>query len=407
MLQALGLAAIPGSTAPLNPRIAMQSSSEACLGMEKILKEERLQSDLQSGSIKVEIVRNDASDRSLILLTGTKNLFQRQLPKMPKEYITRLVYCRKHVTLAVIPSDNIFRVLAAITYRSFPDRKFVEIAFCAVSSSEQIKGFGSFLMNQLKMHLIERENCSHLLTYADNYAIGYFQKQGFTTDVLGSGVEKEIWSGCIKDYDGGTLMICTLLPQVNYLKVFSMLDQQREFVMQRIRATSHCFTARPGIGRLLENGRLPAYSEIPGLVEAGWTKEMEEAVGQQPKKSKMYEVIRSLVSSLQNHPNAWPFLRPVNKTEVPDYYTIIERPMDLSTIEKNLEENLYRNMERFISDVTLIFTNCRTFNKPNTQYHKCVERLEEHFRKKLGALQESNPELFEKISVLAEQPFAP
>jgi hypothetical protein len=28
----------------------------------------------------------------MILLTGLKNIFQKQLPKMPKEYIARLVY---------------------------------------------------------------------------------------------------------------------------------------------------------------------------------------------------------------------------------------------------------------------------------------------------------------------------
>jgi len=30
----------------------------------------------------------------MVLLTGLKNIFQKQLPKMPKEYIARLVYDR-------------------------------------------------------------------------------------------------------------------------------------------------------------------------------------------------------------------------------------------------------------------------------------------------------------------------
>ena len=45
----------------------------------------------------------------------------------------------------------------------------------------------------------------YFLTYADNFAIGYFQKQGFSKQVV---MPKERWVGFIKDYDGGTLMEC-------------------------------------------------------------------------------------------------------------------------------------------------------------------------------------------------------
>jgi histone acetyltransferase len=46
----------------------------------------------QSGEAQFKVVDNDGSDMSLILLTGLKNIFQRQLPNMPREYISRLVY---------------------------------------------------------------------------------------------------------------------------------------------------------------------------------------------------------------------------------------------------------------------------------------------------------------------------
>lgn len=89
--------------------------------------------------ISFEVVRNDCTDRALILLTGAKNIFQKQLPKMPKEYITRLVYCRKHTTLVIVKNGNPFQLVGAITYRSFPEGKFVEIVFCAISSDEQVQ----------------------------------------------------------------------------------------------------------------------------------------------------------------------------------------------------------------------------------------------------------------------------
>jgi histone acetyltransferase len=50
--------------------------------------------DEKQGSVEFRIVLNDGSAESMILLTGLKNIFQKQLPKMPREYIGRLVYDR-------------------------------------------------------------------------------------------------------------------------------------------------------------------------------------------------------------------------------------------------------------------------------------------------------------------------
>lgn len=44
--------------------------------------------------VEVTVVRNDGTPESMILLTGLKNIFQKQLPKMPKDYIARLIYDR-------------------------------------------------------------------------------------------------------------------------------------------------------------------------------------------------------------------------------------------------------------------------------------------------------------------------
>jgi len=57
-------------------------------------------------------------------------------------------------------------------------------------------------MNKLKAYL-QKRNKKYLLTYADNNAIGYFKKQGFTS--CPTRPTKD-WRGYIKDYDGGTIM---------------------------------------------------------------------------------------------------------------------------------------------------------------------------------------------------------
>lgn len=52
--------------------------------------------------IEFRVVNNDGSHDSFIVLTGLKCIFQRQLPKMPKDYIARLVYDRSHLSIAIV-----------------------------------------------------------------------------------------------------------------------------------------------------------------------------------------------------------------------------------------------------------------------------------------------------------------
>jgi hypothetical protein len=53
----------------------------------------------------------------------------------------------------------------------FVSQGFTEIVFCAVTSNEQVKGYGTHLMNHLKDYHI-RLNVLHFLTFADEFAIG-------------------------------------------------------------------------------------------------------------------------------------------------------------------------------------------------------------------------------------------
>lgn len=75
---------------------------------------------------------------------------------------------RKHKTLALI-KDN--RPIGGICFRTFMTQGFTEIVFCAVTSNEQVKGYGTHLMNHLKDYHIGH-NIYHFLTFADEFAIG-------------------------------------------------------------------------------------------------------------------------------------------------------------------------------------------------------------------------------------------
>jgi histone acetyltransferase len=93
--------------------------------------------ELRRGVIQITPVENDRSHRSLVILTGLKTLFQKQLPNMPREYIARLVYDANSKDLAIIKRG--YKVVGGICYRPFPHRGFAEIVFFATASVDQEK----------------------------------------------------------------------------------------------------------------------------------------------------------------------------------------------------------------------------------------------------------------------------
>lgn len=135
------------------------------------------------------------SKQSMLWLLGLQNVFAHQLPGMPKEYITQLVFDGKHKTLALIKDG---RPIGGICFRPFPSQQFIEIVFCAVTSNQQVKGYGTHLMNHLKDYS-NQQNIRHFLTFADEFAIGYFKKQGFSKEIK---FARNIYSGFIKEYEG-------------------------------------------------------------------------------------------------------------------------------------------------------------------------------------------------------------
>jgi histone acetyltransferase len=84
----------------------------------------------------------------------------------------------------------------------------------------------------------ERHSTTHFLTYADNNAVGYFVKQGFSKEIM---LERERWFGYIKDYDGGTMMECPLSNAISYTKFPEMIRKQRQAVDEILKqySTSH------------------------------------------------------------------------------------------------------------------------------------------------------------------------
>ncbi|KAJ3491417.1 hypothetical protein NLG97_g5594 [Lecanicillium saksenae] len=336
----------------------------------------------RNNEIEFRVVNNDGGRESLIVLTGLKCLFQKQLPKMPKDYIARLVYDRTHLSIAIVKKP--LEVVGGVTFRPFKGRRFAEIVFFAISTDQQVKGYGAHLMCHLKDYVKATSDVMYFLTYADNYAIGYFKKQGFTKEIT---LDRSVWMGYIKDYEGGTIMQCSMLPRIRYLEVGRLLLKQKECVQAKIRAYSKSHNVHPPPKEWKNGIKEIDPLDIPAIRASGWSPDMDE-LARQPRHGPNYNQLLHLLNDLQNHNSAWPFLVPVNRDDVADYYDVIKEPMDLSTMETKLEADQYATPEDFIKDATLVFDNCRKYNNESTPYAKSATKLEKFMWQQLKAVPE-------------------
>jgi transcriptional activator SPT7 len=61
--------------------------------------------------------------------------------------------------------------------------------------------------------------------------------------------------------------------------------------------------------------------------------------------------------------NAYPFLAKVRRMQAPDYYNIIQRPMDLGTMQRNLKTGThFKSKAQFMEELNLIWDNCLSYN---------------------------------------------
>ncbi|NXN81919.1 BRDT protein, partial [Bombycilla garrulus] len=95
---------------------------------------------------------------------------------------------------------------------------------------------------------------------------------------------------------------------------------------------------------------------------------------------------RVVMRAMWRHNFSWPFHQPVDAAalNLPDYYTIIKKPMDLGTIKKRLEHNYYTKAAECIEDFKTMFWNCHMYNKPGDDIVFMAEELEKVFMQKIA-----------------------
>lgn len=75
-------------------------------------------------------------------------------------------------------------------------------------------------------------------------------------------------------------------------------------------------------------------------------------------------------------PESIPFRQPVDPTQlgIPDYFDIVKRPMDLSTIKNKLTSGKYTDPWEYVDDVWLMFDNAWLYNRKTSRvYRYCTK----------------------------------
>ena len=94
--------------------------------------------------------------------------------------------------------------------------------------------------------------------------------------------------------------------------------------------------------------------------------------------------LEKIFDTMEKDNQAFEFLQPVDYVglQILDYPKIITHPMDLGTVKKNLLNREYKIFQDFMSDINLIWKNCRTYNLPGSE----IVKMANHCDKKIKQL---------------------
>ncbi|XP_057659426.1 CREB-binding protein isoform X6 [Diorhabda carinulata] len=116
------------------------------------------------------------------------------------------------------------------------------------------------------------------------------------------------------------------------------------------------------------------------------------------KKQKMFkpdELRQKLMPTLEKlfrqDPESIPFRQPVDPQTlgIPDYFDIIKRPMDLSTIKRKLDIGQYADPWEYVDDVWLMFDNAWLYNKKTSRVYRYCTKLSEVFEQEIDPVMQS------------------
>ncbi|XP_062502466.1 bromodomain adjacent to zinc finger domain protein 1A-like isoform X2 [Corticium candelabrum] len=103
-------------------------------------------------------------------------------------------------------------------------------------------------------------------------------------------------------------------------------------------------------------------------------------------KAGQLKMCEDLWKEVKDHCDSWPFLEPVNRKAYPDYYELIENPVDLQSVRHKLNVMDYGSTDEFASDMRLMFRNCAVYNTARSGVGRAGVKLSRFFEKRLAQM---------------------
>ena len=70
------------------------------------------------------------------------------------------------------------------------------------------------------------------------------------------------------------------------------------------------------------------------------------------------------------------FMEKPDRKYYPDYYDIIDEPMDMKTINEKIMTSQYKSDDDMLADCKLMFSNCRMYNEEGSEIYETANTLE-------------------------------
>ncbi|XP_018572292.1 CREB-binding protein isoform X4 [Anoplophora glabripennis] len=103
------------------------------------------------------------------------------------------------------------------------------------------------------------------------------------------------------------------------------------------------------------------------------------------------KLMPTLEKLFRQDPESIPFRQPVDPQSlgIPDYFDIVKRPMDLSTIKRKLDIGQYADPWEYVDDVWLMFDNAWLYNRKTSRVYRYCTKLSEVFEQEIDPVMQS------------------
>ena len=297
----------------------------------------------QGGENSIRFTSNNGTESSIKILTKLKMLFSIQLPNIPDFYIGKQILDKKQILLTLIRLDGKKKkITGSCCFRIFEANQFIELIFFAISTKVQGLGYGSYLMSFLKDFARSRK-IKHIITCADNNAINFFSKQGFSK-ILTNPVP--LWFRHIKEYEEIELMECNIyFKNSNFFSYITILLQKS------------LFTKR--LQQLLKPNNNLSIMEKKSFINFNLAQKISE---KQKKKNSNIKLL-NILDKLRSDKILTPFFEPVDsrKMGILNYFDQLDNSIDVRSIEEKIRSKkifftrgeIFLVLKRMINNIIL------------------------------------------------------